>query len=63
MIDGVGRSTEQHFSIDFTVLVKDPLDINADGVVNILDLVMVANAIGKDAPDLNGDGVVNILDL
>ena len=38
-------------------------DVNADGVVNILDLVAVANAFGKAAPDLNGDGVVNIQDL
>ena len=63
IIDGVGRSTEQHFSIDFTVLAGDPQDVNADGDVNILDLVMVANAFGKGAPDLNNDGVVNILDL
>lgn len=40
-----------------------PADVNADGVVNILDLVAVANAFGKQSPDLNGDGVVNILDL
>ena len=38
-------------------------DVNTDGTVNILDLVIVANALGKSAPDLNGDGVVNILDL
>ena len=38
-------------------------DINGDGIVNILDLVVVANAFGEAAPDLNGDGVVNILDL
>ena len=38
-------------------------DVNADGVVNILDLVMVANAFGENDPDLNGDGTVNILDL
>ena len=42
-------------------------DINFDGVVNILDLVIVANAFGDDSinvgPDLNGDGVVNIQDL
>ncbi|RKU15616.1 hypothetical protein C6503_13625 [Candidatus Poribacteria bacterium] len=38
-------------------------DINADGVVNIFDLVLVANALGEAEPDLNGDGVVNILDL
>ena len=38
-------------------------DVNGDGTVNILDLVMVANAFGEAAPDLNGDGVVNVLDL
>ena len=39
-------------------------DLNFDGVVNILDLVIVANAIGDPiGPDLNGDDVVNILDL
>ncbi len=38
-------------------------DVNEDGVVNILDLVIVANAFGEAEPDLNGDGVVNILDL
>ena len=38
-------------------------DVNADGIVNILDLVAVANAFGKNAPDVNGDGIVNVLDL
>ena len=38
-------------------------DVNGDGIVNILDLVAVANAFGEAEPDLNGDGVVNILDL
>ena len=38
-------------------------DVNGDGVVNIQDLVIVANALGKAAPDLNGDGIVNIQDL
>ena len=38
-------------------------DVNGDGTVNILDLVIVANALGEAAPDLNGDGTVNVLDL
>ena len=39
-------------------------DLNFDGIVNILDLVIVANALGDSTgPDLNSDGVVNILDL
>ena len=39
------------------------LDVNGDGVINILDLVSVANGFGKTEPDINGDGIVNILDL
>ena len=38
-------------------------DVNDDGVVNILDLVLVANGFGNAEPDINGDGIVNILDL
>ena len=43
--------------------VENRADLNGDGTVNILDLVIVANGLGSDAPDLNGDGTVNILDL
>ena len=43
--------------------VSSPTDVNGDDIVNILDLVAVANAFGKEAPDVNGDGTVNILDL
>ena len=41
-------------------------DVNADGVVNIQDLVIVGSNFGKtgqNAADVNGDGVVNIVDL
>ena len=48
-------------------LPPNPEDINGDDVVNILDLVSVASALGGEGADLpadvNGDGVVNILDL
>ncbi len=44
---------------------KNPADVNGDGVVNILDLTIVAQALGTDSKkgDVNGDGLVNILDL
>ena len=42
-------------------------DVNGDGSVNILDLVVIASALGNQgqnlAADVSGDGVVNILDL
>ena len=44
---------------------ENPADVNGDGVVNILDLVAVAQGLGTDNPeaDVNGDGVVNVFDL
>ena len=53
-------------NIGATVIpVTNPADVNKDGVVNILDLVAVAQAFGKDGlqADVNGDGVVNVFDL
>ena len=45
-------------------------DVNADGMINILDLTLVAAHLGTTPtadqslnPDVNGDGTVNILDL
>ena len=40
-----------------------PTDINGDGVVNVLDLILVAQRFGGTAGDVNGDGTTNILDL
>ena len=44
-----------------------PQDVNRDDVVNILDLVFVASALGDEGQglvaDVNEDGIVNILDL
>ena len=44
---------------------ENPYDVNADGVVNILDLTFVAAHFGEVNPDadVNDDGIVNILDL
>lgn len=55
--------------LDGEIFLKVPVvvaDVNRDGVVNILDLVIVAGEFGVENPshaDVNGDGVVNILDL
>ena len=54
-----------------TIVVEGQLatgDVNRDGVVSILDLILVAQQLGKQvsagsAVDVNGDGVVSILDL
>ena len=45
---------------------RDSVDVNGDGVVNILDLVSVSANFGKtgeNIADVNGDGIVNIVDL
>ena len=51
-----------------SITLPEPIivDINADGVVNIQDLVLVAARLGETwegAEDVNRDGVVNIQDL
>ena len=43
-------------------------DVNQDGLVNVLDLILVAQYLGEDASvnrqaDVNGDGIINVLDL
>lgn len=43
----------------------NPADVNKDGIVNILDLTLVAQGISTNdqTVDINGDGVVNVFDL
>ena len=56
---------------EIRIVVEERLatgDVNRDGVVSILDLILVARQLGKRVPagsavDVNGDGVVSILDL
>ena len=40
-----------------------PYDLNMDGVVNVLDLILTAQNLGSTEGDINGDGITNILDL
>ena len=63
-----GLSTGSTQEADFDALTAS--DINTDGVVNILDLTLIATHFGEmptadqsPNPDVNGDGTVNILDL
>ena len=49
----------------------DPWDVNSDGTVGILDLIIVASEMGRTIdgvvfgynPDVNRDGLVNVVDL
>ena len=69
-----GSSTGDNISAgphEIHIVVEEGLptgDVNRDGVVSILDLILVAQQLGKrvstgSAVDVNGDGVVSILDL
>ena len=55
--------------IHLTVEERPPTgDVNGDGRVSILDLVLISQQLGQNVPvnspvDLNGDGVVSILDI
>ena len=60
--DNLGTDLSPLAALNLTDLGSDA-DVNEDGIVNIQDLVLVANAFGEAAPDLNGDGTVNVLDL
>ena len=55
-------------SITITVEGYPAWDVNRDGRVSILDLILVSRDLGSDAPanlrtDVNRDGVINIQDL
>ncbi len=51
---------------EITKPLRLPEDVNKDGIVNIIDLTLVATNFGKtgeNVADVNGDGGVNIIDL
>ena len=69
-----GASTGENIPagpLEIRVTVEERLatgDVNRDGRVSILDLILVAQQLGKSVPadspvDINGDGVINIFDL
>ncbi len=69
LTSGTGRaiSAGPH---EVALVVKDGLiwDVNGDGHVSILDLILIARDFGRTAPvysrtDVNSDGVITILDL
>ena len=49
--------------------VNNPMgDLNSDGLINVLDVVLLVNSIFDDAPynqysDMNNDGEVNVVDV
>ena len=60
------RNNNCSAAVAITVRNLQTVDVNADGVVNIQDLVLVASNFGEtgaNAADVNGDSVVNIIDL
>ena len=61
--DNTGASA----SLTFTITVEMNLDINADGQVNVIDLMWVAMFYGTRgdglAADVNADGIVNVEDF
>ena len=69
IIDVGGNITWATFLIELDEIksVQNIFDVNSDGVVNILDLVVIASEFGNQgqnlAADVNRDGIVNILDL
>ena len=67
LTNSTGETTQpQTENAEITAPTQLSEDVNGDGVVNIIDLTLVATnfgATGSNAADVNGDGVVNIVDL
>ena len=60
------KSRPQVESAEITEPTQLPADVNNDGIVNIIDLVLVATFFGQtgaNAADVNEDGVIDVVDL
>ena len=44
------------------LIMRSP-DLNNDGSVNVLDLILITESFGTNGGDINGDGMTDILDL
>ncbi len=68
-VSAVGIESPVTFYATFDTGPPPPIraDVNSDGVINVLDLIVVASDLGNTGAnvggDVNGDGVVSILDL
>lgn len=63
---GIENDSQVVLDLDGDIFLRikiDPADVNGDGIVNILDLLIVAQSIGTGENDVNGDGVTNVFDL
>jgi len=66
-----GHNGIGHFDYDnFYIHTRNYVDVNEDGKINILDLILVRNHLGQDITtgdnwkyDVNSDGQININDL
>ncbi len=60
------ESSVTFYAVSDTELPPMTADVNSDGSVNVLDLILIASNLGQSGQneaDVNGDGLVSILDL
>ena len=60
------ESTATFYAIADSELPPTIADVNSDGFVNVLDLIIIASSLGQSGrnhADINGDRVVTVLDL
>jgi hypothetical protein len=67
--DDMPDAIDAHWRQNSTIVVEfqgeqaQPADLNGDGVVDVLDLIMLLLGWGTPSGDINGDGTTDVLDL